>query len=432
MDKKTCAGCSLLCDDIMIHSDGIFIDKVVGACLKGKERFDFITSNNRLTTPMIRKNGQLEKVSWEEAFQRANEILKSSSKPLLYGFSTSTCEAQAKAIKLARKIDGFIDSNSSICQGKVLSMAEELGTSLTTLTEIVNKTDLIVLWGANPVESIPRLLNKMLFSRGKFRMTGREIKTLIIVDPIKTKSFGVMQIRDLALNIEMGKDIELIRALKKIIKSPDDATYEKVAGIDEEDLKRLVLNLVGAENGVIIVGQGALTPHKNYNVLKELMELINELNYNHKKGRMSLIMMGGHFNMAGFDHVALSLTGKNSAIQFKDNEVLESEDTLISKLRNDDLDAALIVGTDPISHMPNDLIKNLMNKPIIAIDIVSTATTKIAEVVLPAAVSGIEASGTAIRLDQVAIEVPKLTNPPNKLRSDEELLDQLIQMIEEE
>lgn len=44
---------------------------------------------------------------------------------------------------------------------------------LSTISEIINKVDLIVLWGDNVAETIPCLLNKVLFSKGKFRMTGR-------------------------------------------------------------------------------------------------------------------------------------------------------------------------------------------------------------------------------------------------------------------
>ena len=187
--RVICSGCSLLCDDIIIRSDGIYIDEVFGACLKGKERFDQVTAKNRLLNPQIRKNGSLEKVSFHEALEKAVNIVRSSQKPLLYGFSTVNCEAQLRGIELAEVSNGFIDSNSVICQGKVLNKAKDTGITLTSITEIINKADLLILWGANAAESIPRLLNKALFSRGKFRMTGREIKTLIVIDPIKTASF---------------------------------------------------------------------------------------------------------------------------------------------------------------------------------------------------------------------------------------------------
>ena len=185
-------------------------------------------------------------------------------------------------------INGFIDSNSIICQGKVLNTAKETGITLTTIAEIINKADLLILWGANAAESIPRLLNKVLFSRGKFRMTGREIKTLIIIDPVKTASFGVMGVRDVALQIETGKDVDLIRVLKEECCKADSIPEIGVAGIDKDDLKRLLLHLSEAENGVIITGQGILRPQSESEIISELLELIQMINNKQEKGRVSL------------------------------------------------------------------------------------------------------------------------------------------------
>ncbi len=429
MKRITCSGCSLLCDDLIIKSDGLFVTEVIGACLKGKERFDQVSAQNRFTHPMIRKDGELKKVTWEEAFNRATEIIKNSSNPLLYGFSNVTCEAQEAGMKLAQKIGGFIDSNASICQGKFLKKAKKLGINLTTITEIINKGDLIILWGANPAETIPRLLNKVLFSRGKFRMTGREIKTLIIIDPIKTASFNVMGVRDLPLIVEPNKDIDLIRILKEECCSADSIPSEGVAGIDKDDLKRMLLHLTGAENGVIILGQGVIQPHPDYDLVEELLELLQMINERQEKGRISLLLMGGHFNMAGFDHVALSAHGRFGSLEFKDNQLVNTEENLVSKIEKEDFDSSIIVGTDPISHFPHSLSSKIAKKPLILIDNHNTATSHIAEVVLPTALTGIESSGLAYRLDQIPIELSKIVNPPNNLPSDEELLNQLYELL---
>ncbi|TFG26227.1 MAG: formylmethanofuran dehydrogenase subunit B [Promethearchaeota archaeon] len=429
MERIPCTGCSLLCDDIIVKTDGLFIDEVLGACLKGKERFDQLTSANRILSPMIRRNGKLENCSWEEAIQKTVDIIKASSNPLLYGFSTVSCEAQQKGIELAKAINGFIDSNSSICQGKVLNMAKETGITLITISEIINKADLIILWGANAAESIPRLLNKVLFSRGKFRMTGREIKTLIIIDPVKTASFNVMGVRDLALQIQPNKDLELIRKLKEECCAAGSIPTEGVAGIDNSDLKRLLLQLSEAENGVIIVGQGILQPQIESRVLKELLELIQMINLKQQKGRISLMMMGGHFNMAGFEHVALSLCGKNGNLQFKNNELVENNDNIVSKIKNEDFDCSIIIGTDPISHLPHNLSQKLASKPLIVVDIIQSATSMIADVVLPTSITGIESGGTVYRLDQVPIELKPILKPPSKIPSDKELLEKLLNAI---
>ncbi|MFX0006947.1 MAG: formylmethanofuran dehydrogenase subunit B [Candidatus Hermodarchaeota archaeon] len=429
--RVTCSGCSLLCDDIIIRSDGLYIDEVVGACLKGKERFDQITAKNRILNPLIRKNGELEKVTLEESIDKAINIIKKSSKPLLYGFSTTSCEAQLKGIELAELINGFIDSNSVICQGKILNKAKETGITLTTITEIINKADLLILWGANAAESIPRLLNKTLFSRGKFRMTGREIKTLIVIDPVKTASFGVMGVRDVALQIESGKDIDLIRVLKEECCTTDSIPEMGVAGIDKHDLKRLLLHLTGAENGVIFIGQGLLKPQSGEDVIKELLELVQLVNVKQEKGRISVIMLGGHYNMVGFEHVALSSYGKNHSLQFSNSQLSETTDTIISKIDKEDFDCSIIVGTDPVSHLPLSLSKKLLKRPLILIDNKQSASYLAADVIIPSAITGIECEGLVYRLDHVPIELKKILNPPSEVLSDVEILNNIFNRLRE-
>ncbi|MHA1915166.1 MAG: formylmethanofuran dehydrogenase subunit B [Promethearchaeota archaeon] len=425
-NRITCTGCSLLCDDIIVRTDGLYIDEIVGACLKGKEKFDCVTSNNRILSPLVRNNGDLEKTSLEKAIRKATEIITNSTKPLLYGFSTVSCQAQLKGFKLAKRINGFIDSNSIICQGKVMNVAKQAGLTLATISEVINKTDLLIFWGANVAESIPRLLNKALFSRGKFRMTGREIKTMVIIDPVKTASFNVMGVRDIALQVEPGRDMDLIRALKEECCSPDSIPSNGVAGIDKDDLKRLLIQLTNAENGVIFIGQGIVGSSANSEVIKELLELVQLINVQQQKGRMSLMMLGGHYNMVGFEHVALSTHGKNHSIQFSDNGFIETADTIVSKIDNDDFDCSIIVGSDPVSHLPWTLSKKLISKPIILIDNKKSATFNFANVIIPSTITGIESGGLAYRLDHVPVQLNKVVNPPQNIISDEEILSKLI------
>ncbi|MHA1688756.1 MAG: formylmethanofuran dehydrogenase subunit B [Promethearchaeota archaeon] len=426
MERVTCSGCSLLCGDITIKTDGLYIDEVFGACKRGKERFDSVTAKNRITSPLIRKNGKLEKATWEVALNKICDLIRNSKKPLLYGFSTVTCEAQLKGIELAQRINGFIDSNSSICQGKTLKIARDTGITFTTLSDAINKADLLVFWGFNPAESIPRLLNKVVFSRGKFRMTGREIKTVVIIDPIKIASFGIFQVRDISLQIKPNADWDLIKTIKTALETGNDFPSEGAAGIDKSDLKRFYLNLTEAENGIIFIGQGLLNPLAGVDLIRELLELVNLLNKNQKKGRISIFPVGGHYNMLGFNHVALSFTGKSHSVRFRDNKIMDEETTLVSTIQKGEFDFSLIVGTDPISHLPHSLSSKMASKPIVVIDNRSSATTHVADVVLPSAISGVESAGLAFRLDHVPIELKKIVNPPSNVRSDVEILTDIL------
>ena len=130
--------------------------------------------------------------------------------------------------------------------------------------------------------------------------------------------------------------------------------------------------------------------------------------------------------MAGFDQVSLSSTGTNQNLQFSNGQLVNSQETIISKINKEDFDCSIIVGTDPISHFPKDLSKKLVSKPIIVIDNHKSAITKMADIILPTAITGIECEGLAYRLDHVPIQLQKLVNPPSNILSDEALLEKII------
>jgi formylmethanofuran dehydrogenase subunit B len=151
------------------------------------------------------------------------------------------------------------------------------------------------------------------------------------------------------------------------------------------------------------------------------------INVKQERGRISLVLIGGHFNMAGFDQVALSNYGKQGSLQFKESQLIENNDSIVNKIQNDDFDCSIIVGTDPISHLPFQLSKKLSKKPLIVIDNKKSATSQLADVVLPTALTGVEVGGLTYRLDQVPVELVKIVNPPSNIPSDEELLTQIIE-----
>ena len=81
-------------------------------CVKGQFGMDFIHSSDRLTTPLIRRNGTFEEASWDEALnlvaEKFNQI-KAESGPdafTLWSSSRSTNEANYMVQKLARAVIG--------------------------------------------------------------------------------------------------------------------------------------------------------------------------------------------------------------------------------------------------------------------------------------------------------------------------------------
>ena len=81
-------------------------------CVKGKFGMDFVHSTDRLTTPLIRRNGELTEASWEEAYNliasRFSEI-KSEAGPdafVLWASGRATNESNYMMQKFARAVIG--------------------------------------------------------------------------------------------------------------------------------------------------------------------------------------------------------------------------------------------------------------------------------------------------------------------------------------
>ncbi len=90
MDFKTvlttCTHCGCGCGFYLEVLDGQVIDTIPcktnpvsqgKLCIKGWNVYEFIQSPKRLTAPLVRKNGELEEVSWDEALDYTVSTLKS-------------------------------------------------------------------------------------------------------------------------------------------------------------------------------------------------------------------------------------------------------------------------------------------------------------------------------------------------------------------
>ena len=81
-------------------------------CIKGKFGLDFVASPDRLTTPLIRRNGELTEASWDEAYDLIAgkySRIKEESGPDAFAFlssSRSTNESNYMVQKFARAVIG--------------------------------------------------------------------------------------------------------------------------------------------------------------------------------------------------------------------------------------------------------------------------------------------------------------------------------------
>src|SRR4030042_300396 len=170
-------------------------------CVKGSYGYDFVHSPERLTSPMLKRNGNLEAVSWEEAlgvvaeeFKRIGETCGPNSLAV-FGSSKCTNEENYLLQRFARATLGTnnIDNGSRLFSSAGLAgLGTSIGVPGTTnpLCDL-ELSDAILVIGADPTSSAP------LVEYAVKRATRLRKAKLILVDPRETQlsSFAYLQLK---------------------------------------------------------------------------------------------------------------------------------------------------------------------------------------------------------------------------------------------
>jgi formate dehydrogenase (NADP+) alpha subunit len=216
-------GCSLsleTCSDRIIKAlPGPVSSERGGAlCVKGHFGFNYIHSPERLRQPLLRKEGVLTEVSWEEAlgvlvnqFQTIRQGVGSNAIGCLAGPQLSNEELYLFQ-KLARL--GFktpnLDNGSSLYAAPALRAIEKaLGLNGPALPlENILQSDCLLVVGADPTETAP-VVGYMIK-----RAVRQHQAKLILIDPRKTK---LAPLATLWLRPRPGTDLALIQGLIQTI-----------------------------------------------------------------------------------------------------------------------------------------------------------------------------------------------------------------------
>jgi formylmethanofuran dehydrogenase subunit B len=265
------------------------------------------------------------------------------------------------------------------------------------------------------VEEPTRQLPHTLFEKGR---------KMIVVDVRKTRS---ADLADYFLQVEPNKDYEIFQALRALIMD-QDLEVDSVGGVPVETLEDLVDVLTGCEFGVLFFGVGLTMSEGKLRNIEAGISLVRDLN---QYTKFIIMPMRGHYNVTGANIVSTWQTGYPFAVDLSHGypRYNPGETSVVDILSRNESDAALIVASDPVAHFPKDAVQNLVRNPLVVIDTGMSASSMLADVVLPSAVCGVEAEGTAYRMDRVPLPLKKVVQPPKGYSSDEQLLKKILREV---
>ena len=469
----TCPVCGSLCDDIELTIDNNEIVKVKNGCAMSESKFLGYKSHHRIKTPLIRKDGELKPISIDEAVHKAAEILADSHYPIMYGWSSTSSEAQRIGVELAEEIGGIMDNTAVVCHGPSILGVQEVGIPTCTLGQIRHRADLIIYWGCDPWSAHPRHLERYTsFTEGRFAKSDwkaylqkvkaqagkkklqslqrggfvkfnpriqtpqecsisgppqtlkKEGRKLVVIDVRKTMT---AEVADYFIQVEPNKDYELMQALRALVRD-QELDVEKVAGVPIEYLEEIADALISCEFGVIFFGMGLTQSAGKFRNIEVAISLIRDLN---KRTKFAIMPMRGHFNVTGANVVSSWQSGYPFSVDFSLGypRYNPGETSSMDVLLRGESDASLVIAADPVANFPKKAVEHMVKKPLIVIDPHMNATAMLGDVVIPSAFVGIEVEGTAYRMDHVPLPLKKVVEPPEGILPDEDILKRILEEV---
>ncbi|MCI0399973.1 MAG: formylmethanofuran dehydrogenase subunit B [Gammaproteobacteria bacterium] len=415
VENATCTFCGCVCDDMIltVDLDEKRITRAKNACVLGRAWFSEHKHEER---PYALIRGK--EASTAEAVEEAAQILAKARFPVTYGLSDTTCEAQRQALAIADLIGSNLDTTTSVCHGPSGIAFEGIGESTMTLGEVKNRADLVIFWGGNPAASHPRLFTRYAVTpKGMYVPNGKKDRTVVLVDVRRTPSVPVA---DIFIQVKPRSDFEVLWALRALVKGRRvSPSIEQRTGVALATLEDLVNRMKSCQYGVLLFGMGlTMTRGRHFNS-GALLALATDLNeYTHFVAKP----VRGHGNVTGADNIVSWQTGFPFGVNFSRGypRFNPGEFTTVDLLSRGEVDAALIIASDPASNFPRAAVEHLRKIPVIVLDPNPTETTQLAHVAFTTATYGINVPGTVYRMDDVPITLRPAFESPYP--SDEDVL----------
>ena len=424
-----CPFCGTLCDDLEVEvsDDGKKIEDVYNACVIGAAKFLHSQASDRVTRPRMQQpDGSYKEVTYDEAVEYTAKMLVSSKKPLMYGWSSTSCEAQSVGHEIAEQIGAIVDNTATVCHGSTLIAVQDVGIPSCTLGEVKNRADRIIFWGCNPCHAHPRHMSRYsIFPRGFFVNKGHKNRKMFVIDPRVTDT---AKMADYHFQIEQGRDYELLSAFRVAIRN--EWLPDTVAGIPKEKIYEAAEILKSGRFGIIFFGMGVTQSlSKNHNIDNAIM-LTKDLN---EFTKFSIMAMRGHYNVTGSGQVLGWQFGFPFCVDLSRGfaRYNPGETSSNDLLRRGEVDSVFVLGSDPGAHFPISSVKKFSELPSVAVDPHITPTTEVAKLHVPVAFVGVEVGGNCYRMDNVPIEARKVVDPPEGMLTDEEFLSRVNKRVKE-
>ena len=274
----TCPFCGLLCDDLIVERQGDALQPQRGACQRSVAAF------TRLGAPAVaRVSARVagKPTARDAALDTAAQLLRKGRRPLIGGLGTDVAGMRA-TLALARRLGAVVDHAGSAAKYRNLHVLQEFGWITTTLAEVKNRADLLLLIGDGWHTRFPRFVERVLAPASDLYGTPVP-RRAILLDTASAAAAAALPhtIERLTLAVPMARLPVLLTMLCAQV-SGRPADPARLQGIAPSALAQCVAWLQSARYGVAIWAAGDLEFAHAELATQALSQLLRTLNVEHR------------------------------------------------------------------------------------------------------------------------------------------------------
>ena len=434
-------------------------------CLKGRYAFKFYNHPDRLNSPMIKRNGQFEKVSWDEVYSYITDKFISYKKEFgpdsMAGISSSRCTNEENYLmqKFFRAVinTNNIDGCARVCHSPTaLGMQRTYGTGAATNSiDDLKDTNCIMVIGANPTDAHPVTGAKLK----QFSMKSQNVS--IVIDPRRTElakyathhlalrpgtNVAVLNMMMYYIITEGLVDNNFIKNrtegyedFKRELLSIDLEHIEKVSGVNRHDVRAAAIAYATAPNAMSFHGLGVTEHSQGTFTVMQIADLAMMTGNIGRRG-VGVNPLRGQNNVQGSADMGVQphqgagyLDVTKDDVNKKYNAFYGAEvpkhigykiPEMFDAALKGKLKAIWIIGEDVVQTDPNTqkVIKALEATDLVIVqELFMTETAKYADVILPGA-SFLEKSGTFTNGERRVQAVREVVKPIEGAKPDGQII----------
>ncbi|MDI1230788.1 MAG: formylmethanofuran dehydrogenase subunit B [Methylobacter sp.] len=389
--------CGIGTDDLNIQVDGVLLKVVKNGCAVNTPAFEQAITD-------IRPRVDGKEVGLDVAVTKAAALLKDTNLPVIGGCATDVNGMRA-LLALADRSGAVVDNmNFTGARNNFLAL-QDSGWMNTTLAEVKNRCDLLLVVGVDLEGFSPRFFERYLWNEESMFLEDTGKREVIYLGKAPSGNASTSPSGQKALVFECANEDlpDVVAVLRAQVKG-NPIRVDSVGGIAVADLQAIADKLLAARYSVVTWAAGALAYSQAELTVQTISEMVKDIN--NQNTRSSGLPLGGKEGDQTANQVCGWTTGYPARTRFSSGypeyDPFLNDTNLL--LANGEADALVWVQAFNAKAAPP-----VTSLPTIVLGRSGMTFAKEPDVFIPIGTPGIDHAGHAYRMDNViAIRLKKL------------------------